>query len=153
MRSQRPPTKYLNSWDRGLLEQPIVTQLAKNFLSFYGTESLLPCSRESKARLCMTFRNKLFSLRWGVVSPSSNPQPGGPPFFRCSQMLIQYICGYCPYLGAVYSIYNLRTLRGEVTETHVTCIQGQPFKHSLGWASSIGSPDPLNFWQRLLFTL
>jgi hypothetical protein len=37
-------------------------------------------------------------LRWGNVSPSSNPQAGAPPLRGCQQLLIQYIRKYPPHL-------------------------------------------------------
>jgi hypothetical protein len=50
------------------------------------------------SRLCLwIFRNKDTFSRWGVVSPSPNPQAGGPPLVGCPRMLIQYICGYPPH--------------------------------------------------------
>ena len=36
-------------------------------------------------------------LHWGVVSPSPNPQAGGPPLVGCPRLLIQYIRSYSPY--------------------------------------------------------
>jgi hypothetical protein len=51
-----------------------------------------------------------FLLWWGDVSPPSNTQAGGPPLFGCSQLLIQYICSYLPYLEAFSSVHSLRTL-------------------------------------------
>jgi hypothetical protein len=45
-------------------------------------------------RSCVTFRNKILFLRWRFVSPTPNPQAGGPPVFGCSWLLIQYICSY-----------------------------------------------------------
>jgi hypothetical protein len=41
-------------------------------------------------RPCVTFHKKLLLL-WGVVSPSLNPEAGGPPLFSCPWLLIQYI--------------------------------------------------------------
>jgi hypothetical protein len=37
---------YLSPWSRVLLEKPPVAQLLKNFTTFYGTRSSLPCSQE-----------------------------------------------------------------------------------------------------------
>jgi hypothetical protein len=34
------------------------------------------------------FRNKLFFLRWGVVSPTPNPQAGGPPLVGYLRLVI-----------------------------------------------------------------
>ncbi|KAJ4436535.1 hypothetical protein ANN_16566 [Periplaneta americana] len=49
-----------------------------------------------------------------VVSPSPNPQAGGPPLIGCPRLLIQYIHSYPPYLEAVFSIRNLRTRRAVI---------------------------------------
>jgi hypothetical protein len=46
----------------------------------------------------VNFRNKMIFLRWGVVSPTPNPQAGGPPIVGCPRLFIQYICRYPPYL-------------------------------------------------------
>jgi hypothetical protein len=49
-------------------------------------------------RLCLwMFPNKHSFSQWGVVSPSSNPQAGGPPLVGCPGLLIQYIRSYPPY--------------------------------------------------------
>jgi len=36
-------------------------------------------------------------LQGGVVSPSPNPQAGGPPLIGCPRLLIQFIRSYPPY--------------------------------------------------------
>jgi hypothetical protein len=54
-------------------------------------------------------------LRWGVVSPTSNPQAGGPPLVGCPWLHIQYIRSYLPYPEAVSFIRNLRTRHAVVT--------------------------------------
>jgi hypothetical protein len=66
-------------------------------------------------RFLMNFRNRLIFLRWGVVSPTPNPQAGGPPLVGCPRLLIQYIRSYPPYLEAVSSIRKLRTRHAVVT--------------------------------------
>jgi hypothetical protein len=43
------------------------------------------------------FHNKHWFSQWGAVSPSPNPQAGGPPFVGCLRLLIQYFCSYPPY--------------------------------------------------------
>jgi hypothetical protein len=43
------------------------------------------------------FRNKGSFSQWGFVSPSPNPQAGGPPLVSCLRLLIQYIRSYPPY--------------------------------------------------------
>jgi hypothetical protein len=50
---------------------------------------------KSLPRTFVTFHNKLFFLRWGVGSCSSNPQAGGPPFAGCPRLFIRYSCS-CP---------------------------------------------------------
>jgi len=40
-------------------------------------------------RFCVTFRNKLFFLRWEVVSPSPNPQTGGPLLVKKKEKTVQ----------------------------------------------------------------
>jgi hypothetical protein len=57
-------------------------------------------------RSCATFRNKLFFLRWGAVSPLPKPQAGGSPLVGCPRPLIRYIRSYPPYLEAISSIRN-----------------------------------------------
>jgi hypothetical protein len=49
--------------------------------------------------LCVVIRNKYRDLRGRVVSPSPNPQAGGPHTVSCPRLLIQYIRSYPPYLG------------------------------------------------------
>jgi len=51
-----------------------VTQPVKKFSAFYGTRRFIAASYPTP---CVTFRNKLASLQ-RVVSPSLNPQAGGP---------------------------------------------------------------------------
>jgi hypothetical protein len=63
----------------------------------------------------MNFRNKLIFLRLGIVSPTPNPQAGGPPLVGCPRLFVQYIRSYPPYLEAVSSICNLRTHYAVVT--------------------------------------
>jgi hypothetical protein len=65
--------------------------------------------------LLVNFRNKSIFLRWAVVSPTPNPQTGGPPIVDCLRLLIQYIRNYPLYLEAVSSIRNLRTRHAVVT--------------------------------------
>jgi hypothetical protein len=71
--------------------------------------------RDKVPRLFVTFCNMFLFLRWGVVSPSPNPQAGGPPLVGCPRLLIQYICSFPPYLEAFSSICNLRTRHAVVT--------------------------------------
>jgi hypothetical protein len=59
------------------------------------------------------FRNKF--IFYGEVSPTPNPQAGGPPLVGCPRLLIQYIRSYLPYLEVVSSIRNLRTRHAVVT--------------------------------------
>jgi hypothetical protein len=56
---------------------------------------LRSCQRISPGpRRVEKFRNNKNFLRWGVVSPTPNPQAGGPPFVGCPRLLIQYILSY-----------------------------------------------------------
>ncbi|KAJ4432411.1 hypothetical protein ANN_21030 [Periplaneta americana] len=57
------------------------------------------------------------SRRDGVVSPSPNPQAGGPPLIGCPRLLIR---SYSPYLEAVSSIRNMRTRHAVVIGTNNT---------------------------------
>jgi hypothetical protein len=61
-----------------------------------------------------SFEISLFSRR-GIVSPTPNPQAGGPPFAVCPRLLIHYFRTYPPYLEGVSSIRNLRTRRAVMT--------------------------------------
>jgi hypothetical protein len=61
-----------------------------------------------------SFVTSLF-LWWRVVSPTPNPQAGGPPLIGCPRLLFQYIRSYPPYLEAVSSIHNLRMRHAMVT--------------------------------------
>jgi hypothetical protein len=84
-------------------------------------EGSLPCSREpaSNSGPCITFRNELGFLQWGVVSSSPSHQTGGPPVVGCLRPHIQNIRSCPPYLEAVSSIRNLRTRHVMVTGTHL----------------------------------
>jgi hypothetical protein len=72
---------------------------------------------------CIIF---LHFLRWGVVSPSPNPKPGGPPLDSYPLLLFQHICNYCTYIYIYIYIYiqaissnrNLRTRHVAVTGSH-----------------------------------
>jgi len=78
---------------------PAVFQQLKQFVTFLGYLSTLACllayllTYLLTQRHFETFRNKNF-LRWGVVSPTPNPQDGGPPLICCPRLLIQYIRSY-----------------------------------------------------------
>ena len=54
------------------------------------------------------FMNRIFFLRWEVVSSSTNPQAGESLLIGCPRLLIQQIRSYPPYLEAVSPIRNLR---------------------------------------------
>jgi hypothetical protein len=69
---------------------------------------------------CVTFHKKPAFLRWGILSPSSNPQAGRPPFVCCPWLVIQYVCSYPPYLEAVSSIRNMRRRHAVMTATHIS---------------------------------
>jgi hypothetical protein len=86
----------------------------------------------------VTFRNKLFFfLRWGVVSPSPNPQFGGPNPVGCPRLLIQYIRSCSPYFEAVSSNCNLKTSHAVVTGPHITwgIIEIQAYILTKHWVS------------------
>jgi hypothetical protein len=57
----------------------------------------------------------LLQAWWGVVSPPSNPQAGGPPAVGCLRLLIQYVRSYPLHLEAVSSIRDQRTRHAVVT--------------------------------------
>jgi hypothetical protein len=44
----------------------------------------------------MNFCNNFVFLWWGIVSPTPNPQAGGPPSVVCPRFLIPYISSYLP---------------------------------------------------------
>jgi hypothetical protein len=102
--------------------KPPIVQLLKNFPAFYGNRrfitvftralhwSLFKESAQVRGFL-WSFVTSLF-LRWGVVSPTLNPQAGGPPLVGCPRLLIQYIRRY---LEGDSSIRNLRTRHVVVT--------------------------------------
>jgi hypothetical protein len=57
-----------------------------------------------------TFRNNKKCLRWGVVSPTSKPQAGGPLPVGCPRLLIQYILSY-PQAKVVPVVSSLHVFR------------------------------------------
>jgi len=71
-------------------------------------------------RLSVAFRMyRVTFLRRGVVNPSPNPLPGGPPPVVCPLLLIQHICRCLPYLQVVSSIRDLRTRHALVAGTNL----------------------------------
>jgi len=64
-------------------------------------------------------------LGWGVVSPSSKPQTGGPPLIVCPWLLVQYTRTYSPCLPAV-SIHKPPMPHAVLTGTHIIT---DPLKH------------------------
>jgi transposase InsO family protein len=50
-----------------------------------------------------------------ALSPTPNPQAGGPPLVGCLRLLIQHIRSYPRKLEGVSSIRNLRTRHAVVT--------------------------------------
>jgi hypothetical protein len=93
---------YLTSWSWTLLEKLPVTQLLKNFPTFYGTQMFIAM-----------FTRALHW--WGVVSLTSNPQAGESSLIGCLRLLIQYIRSYPPHLETSSSIRNLRTCHAVAT--------------------------------------
>ncbi|KAJ4442813.1 hypothetical protein ANN_04406 [Periplaneta americana] len=73
-----------------------------------GPLSFIGGLRDLRNKLCNEL-NVLILVIIKVISPSLNPQAGGPPLIGCPRLLIQYIHSYSPYLEAVSSIRNLRT--------------------------------------------
>jgi hypothetical protein len=70
-------------------------------------EGSLPSSQKPATGPCpepdafspVSFRNKLlFFLRRGILSPSPNPQAGGPPLVGCQWLFIRSVRSYTPYL-------------------------------------------------------
>jgi hypothetical protein len=88
-----PPVPTLGQIDPVHAPPPPPSNLSNIHFRSYRRISLIP-------RLFAIFRIINF-LRWGVVSTSPNPQAGGPPLVSCPWLLIQYICGFPPYLEAV----------------------------------------------------
>jgi hypothetical protein len=65
---------------RSMLETPNIPSSKSHVLS----PLLRLCQRISPGpRRFETFRNNKKFLRWGIVSPTPNPQAGGPPFLGC----------------------------------------------------------------------
>jgi len=60
--------------------------------------------------------NKLFFYGDELLGLYPNYQ-GGLPLIGCSQLLIQYICSYPPYMEAISSIHNPRKHHAVVTGT------------------------------------
>jgi hypothetical protein len=102
-------THSLTSWSR-VLEKLTGLQPVTKFPAFYRTWRFitaftsarhLSVSWASSIQLCLQILgNKDTVSLWGVVSPSSNPQAGGPTLVGCPQLLIKYIHCYPPYWRA-----------------------------------------------------
>jgi len=58
-------------------------------------------------------------LRLRVVSPSPNPQTGGPPLVGCPQLIIRYIRSYPPHWKPSA---NPKTCHAQVSETSLNMI-------------------------------
>jgi len=56
-------------------------------------------------------------LQGGVVSPSPNPQAGGPPLIGCPRLLVQFIRSYPPYLRPFLSAQPEDARQGPTTRT------------------------------------
>jgi hypothetical protein len=83
---------------------------------FMEPEDSVTCSLvRPGTRFFVIFHNKLIFLRWGVVSPTPNPQAGGSPLVGCPLLLIHYIRSCPPYLEATTSFRNLRPRHAVVT--------------------------------------
>jgi len=83
-------------------------------------EVSLPCSQVAAKYEALCNIVTIFFLRRGVVSPSHNPQTGGPPLDCCSRLLIQYIRRYPSYLESVLSLRISRMRHAAVTWIHIT---------------------------------
>jgi hypothetical protein len=78
-------------WRWAPLEKLIATELIKKFppFVFWNPKDYYCIHKFTLPRPCAKFRNKLFFLRRGFVSPSPNPQAGGPPLVGCLRLIIQ----------------------------------------------------------------
>jgi hypothetical protein len=87
------------------------------------TRSFTPWTSTWKAKseaLCNISYQDGFSLRWGVVSPSPNPQAEGPHPADCPRLLIEYVRSCPQHVEAVSSFRNPRKRHAVVTGTHTT---------------------------------
>jgi hypothetical protein len=102
-------------WSWVPLERPQVMQPLGRFPAFYGTRRFTTdFTKALHLYLSWDFftKNPLRSedlltnlfLEWTVVSPTPNPQAGGPPLVVCPRLFIQYIHSWSPMLVAVPSI-------------------------------------------------
>jgi hypothetical protein len=110
-----------HSWSWVLLEKPPTVQPLKKFPEFYGTRRFITVftralhwSLSSRSEASCGVSWQAYFLRW-VVSPTPNPQAGGPPLVGCPRLLVQYIRSYPPKLEGVSSIRNLRTRHAVMT--------------------------------------
>jgi hypothetical protein len=127
---------------------------SRTYQQFMKTQGSLPCSQEpstgpylqsdqsnpknpSRSEASCDLSQQAYFLRWGIISPTTNPQAGGPPIFRYQWLLIQYIRSYPSYLVAVSSIRNLRTRHAMVTRDPLN-IRNLRTRHA------VVTRDPLN---------
>jgi len=110
-RTRYPPQRFVLRSSQSVFlpqsERPSFAPIQYKWHVFFPLIS--SCQRNSPGLKCFeTFRNMLDFLRWGVVSPTPDPQAGGQPRVGCPQLLILYIRSYPPYLEVFSSIRNLK---------------------------------------------
>jgi hypothetical protein len=85
-------------------------QLHTLFPSFHPRQGL------TSTKSFVTFRNKLFFLRWGLVGPSPKLQTGGSLLVGCPRLLIQYI-----YMKVWHLVLNTENnVSGNSSDNEVT---------------------------------
>jgi hypothetical protein len=106
---------YFHSYFATVMSEPALYRLltfqVPNLMSIFLSLGHLSKESAQVQGPSWHFITSLF-LQW-VVSPTPNPQAGGPPLDGCLQL--EYICSYLPYLEAVSSIHNLRMRHAMVT--------------------------------------
>jgi hypothetical protein len=103
-------------------------------------------------RLLNDFRNKFIFLRWRIVSPTPNPQTGGPIIVVCRWLLIQYI------RSSLHTQHENAPSCGDSEPiTHLTWPLGRPRRRwvdlvEVGWADVdwIGLAQDRDRWRGLV---
>jgi hypothetical protein len=99
-------------------------------------------SKESvRSRLMFMSRNRFIFVRKRVVSPTPNPQAGGPPLVICPWLLIQCNSQLTSIAGGSPSIRDPRTSHAVVTGTHLTWHSHRLFSKIGILASTKGSTE------------
>jgi hypothetical protein len=110
---------------------PPILPLNQTYYLLYFLQMLsanLPCALRSvplsfiqrirpSPRPSLIFRNKINFLRWGIISPMSNPPNRWTISCRLPRLLIR---SHPPYLEAISSVRNLRTRHAVVTRDPLT---------------------------------